>query len=419
MIHIINNRLMHVNGVGVLNFLAECSDMTAVERMCRLPLYGKGPCVSRMATLLQVLVDGMPSSIKVAGSNGKTSTCAMAAQILGRHGLKVGLYTSPHLIRINERFRIDGVEIDSNTLERVAGEVWGAVESVAPGEFGRFEFFTATAALWFAQQAADVCVWEAGIGGQLDATQPIPPAVTVLVNVSREHTGLLGETVEEIGVDKAGLAHPGTVLIVGRLQGGVRTAIDDHFGNALKVQSLGPQAKQVTAPSGLPGTHQHENAMCAFEACHRWLGDRFDPATAQAAIDEARWPGRFQQVSDHPTVILDAAHNPGGIQRLVETVEELGMAPVVVVVAVDNSKPYAEMMTLLEPITKRFLCTGTGEGTVAPKKLAAAVTRTADVFTEWSEALDTAIRDGNRDDQAVIVTGSHRLVGRALNLFAG
>ena len=254
--------------------------------------------------------------VHVAGTNGKGSVCAMVEAMARTSGLHTGLYTSPHLCRFAERIRIDGAPIDDATLDRHLTEAL----DLGP-ELSFFETATLAALLAMRAAAVELAILEVGLGGRLDATNVIPPPrAAAVTRIALDHMAILGDTVEEIAREKAAIAKPGVVLVIGRGSPSVRAAIEDEArarGATTLVADEDDDALRFFAGNpriGLAGAHQRDNACVAW-VLGKQLG--FAEAARASGIAEVRWPGRLErlEMADGP-VLLDAAHNPDGAASL-------------------------------------------------------------------------------------------------------
>jgi dihydrofolate synthase/folylpolyglutamate synthase len=259
--------------------------------------------------------------IHLAGSNGKGSTAAFCESCLRAAGNRVGLYTSPHLVSIRERIQIDRQPIP----EADFGEGMAAVVAAAEGEPTFFELMTALALWYFAREKVDWVVWETGLGGRLDATNIVRPAVSVITTIALEHTQYLGTRLEEIAREKGGIIKPGVPVVTGVEAGPASAVIVEaskrldaplhEVAREIPAQNLGlHQGRQFARLDGhdyelgLIGAHQIANAACALAA----LRQLPKPPSAEAiarGLASATWAGRFQIVSESPLTVLDGAHN--------------------------------------------------------------------------------------------------------------
>ncbi len=356
--------------------------------------------------------------IQVAGTNGKGSTAAILARILEQHDLKTGLYTSPHLIRFNERIRIDGVCIEDDYIV-----AWVRRYQV---EIGRLEatFFEATTALalsYFRDCQVEVAVLETGLGGRLDATTAAEPALTALTPIDLDHTDLLGDTPEAIAREKAGILRAGIPCYSAPQQDSVAAVIREA------AQAIGAPLTFVGAdlavpgPTHLPGEHQVMNARLAWTLAREFLGEHFDRRRAAVAVETAAWPGRYQRVRAEPKVIFDVAHNPHGVRAfLANFTRETQRGCKWLVLALQADKNAEQVLQLLlgrfdeviltQTDTRRFL---------AASELAALARdyrRELRVITPASDAIGQALSTAGPDDLITII-GSHYLGPAVAEIF--
>jgi len=357
--------------------------------------------------------------LHVGGTNGKGSTCAMAAAALGAAGHRVGLYTSPHLVRFNERIQVEGAPIPDGALGARVAEVRRACpwhEAAAEGErLTYFEFATLAALLHFAVEGVDVAVVEVGLGGRLDATNAIVPRVTAVARIGLDHTQLLGDTVERIAVEKAGIFKPGVPAVVhGRQPPGALETLraEAERRGAPFVQA----APDWPGPVGLPGPHQRGNAGLAAAALRQLAGQGVALSEADIAqgIATARWPGRLEEVGG---VLLDGAHNADGAAALAAALRALHPGrPVELVFGVLSDKDAGGMLGALAPAARRLHAVAPASPRARPAAEVAALAATlgvpADVHGGLAAALACA-REGARDGALVCVAGSLYLVGEA------
>jgi len=300
--------------------------------------------IDRMAALVAAL--GHPEravpAVHVGGTNGKGSVCAMIESIARAAGLRTGLYTSPHLVRLGERVQVDRTPLTEDEITAYVREllpVAAQIGAASPDNHPSFfEFMTAMAFLQFARRACDVAILEVGLGGRLDATNVVAPRVCVITSVALDHCEILGDTVEKIAAEKAGILKPGVPVILGRLPdaaaavvraraaelGSPVRAIDDVFGDA--------PGREPWPSSALEGEHQRLNAGVAALVA-RELG--WSEAAIGRGLAAVEWAGRWQRttVGGRP-LILEAAHNPEGAAALAgclqKLVTETGRKPVVI-----------------------------------------------------------------------------------------
>ncbi|HTS32370.1 MAG TPA: Mur ligase family protein [Thermoplasmata archaeon] len=292
-------------------------------------------------------------SVHLTGSKGKGSTAAFAEAVLRAHGLRTGLFTSPHLASYRERMQVDRVPIDrESVVEGVARVDETAARLQASGAIDRaptfFEVTTVLAFDWFARQHVEAAVIEVGVGGRLDSTNVLDSRVGVLTTIELEHTELLGPTVEAIAGEKSGILHTGMTGVVGRLPTGAAAVVEaaagragvplwhlgrevgfDHRSLSERGQRLDVRLPAVTVEDlQLPlwGTFQAENVTLAVAAAVRFLtavGRPFSAEATRRGLAAVRWPGRLQRVAQRPDLFYDVAHTPESARAVAESLGEL------------------------------------------------------------------------------------------------
>ncbi|HEX3770286.1 MAG TPA: folylpolyglutamate synthase/dihydrofolate synthase family protein [Polyangiaceae bacterium] len=350
------------------------------------------------------------ATVHVAGTNGKGSVSAMVEAIARAHGMKTGLFTSPHLCRFAERIRIDGEPIDDATL---AAALDRALDGAPDLSF--FETATLAAFLAFREARVDLAVIEVGIGGRLDATNVVPcPRAAAITRIAFDHMDRLGSTLEAIAREKAGIAKPGLDIVVGAVAEGPRAAID-AVARAAGATTSEPIPEYAGA-IGIPGDYQRDNARVAAT-----LGERIgaSPAAISRGIADVRWPGRLERIGP---VLLDAAHNPDGAEALARHVRSLGIAParVSVVFGALADKDWRPMLDAIAPLggTRVYLAPqGGSRAGIDPGDLVARHDGT--VAGSVREAIARAARGGpsgpgdGGSAELVVVAGSLVLAGEA------
>ena len=415
-------------------------------------------------------------SVLIAGTNGKGSTAATLASILRASGLKTGLYTSPHLMRINERIRVNGQEISDDDFARLHGEVDGAAERLVeqeklPWHPSFFEMMTAIAFEHFTREQVEIAVLEVGMGGRLDATNVVEPRISVITDISLDHQKFLGNTVGEIAREKVGIIRAGGVVVTLPQQ----PEANDVIGNTIlelgargvsavpyvppvspgsgdylvKVKrggetlhaSSGEAAKsyiyryplqvmkhQIVVETALVGRHQLRNVALAIAAAEELSKQGFagiTPQTIERGIRETRWPGRFEVMTARPgwpEVVLDVAHNPAGAWALRSALSErYGDRPLLFVFGAMRDKAISEMTEILFPLAERVIATrAENPRSATPEEIQQAGARTgteieaaADIATALAQARQWA---GKTPGKAIVVTGSIYLVGEAMQV---
>ncbi|MDJ0783903.1 MAG: folylpolyglutamate synthase/dihydrofolate synthase family protein [Desulfosarcinaceae bacterium] len=375
--------------------------------------------------------------VHIAGTNGKGSVAASLATILTQAGHKVGLYTSPHLVRFNERIAIDGAPIsDTEVLE-----TFSAVRDAYVGErdLTFFEFTTGMAFLSFARHQVEWAIVETGMGGRLDATNSVTPDLTVITNVSIEHRSYLGNTLAAIAGEKAGIIKPG-IPVVSAVRQPVarevvcRTAEAQQAPLFLKGRDFRVRRRHKSAGQfnyygihecwrdlkiNLAGDHQFENAALILAACEllRDQGVELPEAALRQGLGDTHWPGRLEIASDDPLVVLDGAHNLAAARNLGRHLRSrLQDKSITLVVGILDDKPYRAMLKEWVPSCQRVILTQPViDRSLAPEALVPVVASmgiTPQIVREVDEAVHTAIGLCGPDD-AVCIAGSLYVVGEA------
>jgi dihydrofolate synthase / folylpolyglutamate synthase len=378
-----------------------------------LPKYGDGICLARMAGLLETLgIDRarlQRISVVVTGSNGKGSTAAMCAGIGRAYGLHTGLFTSPHLVRFNERIQVDGIEIGDDAFARLQRRVEAAIAEVSERlreQFGAFEALFALACLHFQQSGCDFAVFEAGIGGRYDPVRLVGARETCVTSVDYEHVELLGNSLELIVSDKSDACAAGGTVIYGENCRGLRP----HLAEYNRARGCTPLFvrddilidNEATAASGqhfdlqfgdhdfrrlelrLPGAFQVNNSAIAVTLFLLWLQreqprkapDRIETAI-RAGLRETRWPGRLEVISQDPFTVIDVGHTPDGIrQSLAGLLATHGANDWILVTGASGDKKADAIVGALAPSFDTMICTAAHHKGADAREIAAAAART-------------------------------------------
>ncbi|WP_300459724.1 folylpolyglutamate synthase/dihydrofolate synthase family protein [Desulfobacula sp.] len=385
--------------------------------------------------------------IHVAGTNGKGSTATYIASILQKAGFKTGIYTSPHLVRFNERIAIDGQPISDDA-------VVAAYEAVHAADTGKrkatfFEIATAMGFYYFSKKNVDWAVIETGMGGRFDATNVIQPQVSVITNLSIEHTAYLGNTIKDLAREKGGIIKPDTPVITGVSQPSglevlkriARENAADLFVYKQDFSARKDPGRDTYTYKGLihsfhhlikplPGDHQRENLSLALAACelifekfkHKDLRYTLNQAIVREGLAIAKWPGRLEHVMEKPLVILDGAHNLHAAKVLAtylsSTVNDRRLT---LVLGILDDKPYEKMLKLLVPCAQQIIITRAKiDRSIEPSVLKQAVqgiTATpVTIIDDVKEAVTHAIQTSQPQD-AVCVAGSLYVAGEAKEKF--
>ncbi len=432
------------------------------ELATRWPESRLDPTLERIEALVDVL--GSPQRsypvVHITGTNGKTSTARIIDALFRSFGLRTGRSTSPHLASVTERISIDGEPISAQRFVEIYDDVAPYLEMVdakLPIPLSYFEVLTAMAYVAFADAPVDVAVVEVGMGGSWDSTNVADGRVAVVTPVAIDHANYLGDTVEKIATEKAGIIKPDAVAILAEqepaaaqvllarvaevgatvaregMEFGVterRVAID---GQQLTLQGLGGSYDEVFLP--LFGAHQAQNAACALAAVEAFFGAGQDHGlvaeTVRQGFAAAASPGRLEPVRSSPTVLVDAAHNPHGMRASVAALEEsFHFRRLVGVIAMLADKDVRGMLEVLEPVLDAVVVTeNSSHRRIPADDLAAEV---VDVFgpdrvsvePRLDDALESAVALAEEDGElmgggGVLVTGSVITAGDARLLLAG
>lgn len=313
--------------------------------------------------------------IHVTGSNGKGSTCAMLASIFEQAGYRVGLYISPYIEEFCERIQINGVNIPGERLAEITERVKDIAEGMEDHP-SQFELVTAIGMIYFLEEKVDIVMLEVGMGGALDSTNVIdPPEVAIITNIGLEHTEYLGDTVEKIAKTKAGIIKPGChcvcydglpevteVIKEDCAEKGVPlTCVDfsklEFIEETLEGQRFLWEGKELTTK--LLGPHQLHNTAVVLEtvAAMRERGWKISDEDVKKGLANTRWPARFEVLGKEPLFILDGGHNPQCAEALAESIKKtLGGRKVVFLMGVLADKDYKQIVDIIRPYAKEFVC---------------------------------------------------------------
>jgi dihydrofolate synthase / folylpolyglutamate synthase len=403
-------------------------------------------------------------SVLIAGTNGKGSTAATVASILRASGVKTGLYTSPHLVRINERIQVNGEEISDDDFASLQGKVDKVAEELValaelPWHPSFFEMMTAMAFEHFAREKVELAVLEVGMGGRLDATNVVEPLVSVITDISLDHQKFLGNTVGEIAREKVGIIRPGGTVVTLPQQ----PEANDVIGNT--ILELGARAvnavpyvppvspgstqylvsgaeqrdlvyryplavlgEEILVESPLVGRHQLRNVALAIAAAVELNQQGFVGITAESierGVRETRWPGRFQMIAARPgwpEMVIDVAHNPAGAWALRSALSErYEDCPLIFVFGAMRDKAISEMAEILFPLAEGVIATRPENPRAAsPEEIQQAASRTG-VEVEAVEDVKLALERARvlaGPGTVIIITGSIYLVGEVMSIGA-
>jgi dihydrofolate synthase/folylpolyglutamate synthase len=411
---------------------ADWTQERAERQLRSLELFGMRFGLDRMRRMMTALSspERRFDVIHVLGTNGKSSTTRMTAEILRRHGLSVGAYTSPHLVDYRERILLDGREIEPGAFSQAVARAAGAAERVnrtlaEDDHVTQFEMLTA-AGLWaMAQAGIEVGVIEAGLGGRYDATSVIDAPVMVLTNVGLEHTGWLGPTVADIAGEKLAVVPQGGTLVLGDLHPDA-LAVAERVAGEREARVVRPRATELRLAARGPFQRDNFGLACAAAAAHlARLGRELDHQAVRDAAAHTVVPGRLQLLEDDgsPT-LLDGAHNPHAVAALVEALPEmLGERPLGLVLGVLEDKDANAMLRLLLPrVEHAWFTAPPSSRALSPAALESAARQIGFERVRCEprpvRALEAARRWARERDGAVLATGSVYLVGDLLRELA-
>ena len=377
--------------------------------------------------------------IHVAGSKGKGSTCALISSALASNGLRTGLYTSPHLHRFTERIRIDGAPVETGVFADLIGRLWPEVTAIERrGDLGRvsvFEMLTAMAFVHFRDVAADSAVIEVGLGGRLDATNLVLPAVSVITPIGLDHVAVLGDTIEKIAAEKAGIIKPGVQVVSSAqrpeaarvirqtaasagsrlIDAPTAVRVVDVSHDGWKPQRVGYESGRGRYDIELPllGAHQIENARTAIAALEALDSFGLEPAKVSAGFSGVVWPARAEVVDTGPPVVLaDGAHNADSGRALCSTLRRHFDAykDVILLVGGTTGHDMTAVVSELAALCPRVVVTRSRHPkAVQPDDFAAAVKRdnvlVAAVTADVASALEAAYRMAV-PETLIVATGS-------------
>jgi dihydrofolate synthase/folylpolyglutamate synthase len=427
--------------------------------VARNPEHDFDPKIGRVREVCALLGDPQKAFrvIHITGTNGKTSTARMAESLVRAHGLRTGLFTSPHLTTVRERIQIDGEPISQEAFVALWLDVAPIIslvdtrsqESGGP-RLSFFEVFTVLAFAAFADAPIDVAIIEVGMGGAWDATNVADGDVAVIAPVAMDHAQFLGDTIAQIASEKAGIIKDGAVAVVARqvesaygvieAAAAERGATVEWEGEQLelvdRMPGVGGQLVALRTPAGtyadifvpLYGEHQAHNALLALAAVEALLADggapqALDAATVEAGFGTVTSPGRLEAVRTSPMILVDAAHNPHGIDALAEALSEaFAFSSLVGVVGILGDKDAEGILAGLEPVLDHVVITTVGSPRSLPaEELGPVAVREfgedrVTVVPKLPDAIDTAVAIAERDDDmgaGVLIVGSVMLVAEA------
>ena len=403
----------------------------ATEYINAAGLLGSKPGLKRIEKLCRLLGDPQEKTrfVHIAGTNGKGSTAAMISGILTAAGYKTGLYTSPHLCFFEERISVGGAPIGKNRLADIIGRIKECADKMSdkPTEF---EIATAAAFLYFCEEKCDIAVLETGLGGRLDATNIIKkPLLSVITGIDLDHTAILGGTTDKIAYEKGGIIKPRRPVVLADCKAKAGAVISEiaKENRAPLIKADYSRQKNISVsldgtafdfkPYGkiklsLSGVYQAHNAAVALTAAEALKGEGFaiTENDIKSGLARARWPARFEVLSNNPLIIYDGAHNPQGAQALKENLAAVGIKKAVFLSGVMADKDYLNFAKTLAPLAETaFTAAAESSRALAPEKLAAVFGEYGVKATPYKtvrEGAAAAIGYAKKENLPLIICGS-------------
>ncbi|MEM9220082.1 MAG: hypothetical protein AAGD25_37865 [Cyanobacteria bacterium P01_F01_bin.150] len=422
-----------------------------ISNLLSLPKYGNGIGLHRFYVLAEMwnidLNFFKSRTIHVTGSNGKGSVSKFTDNLLQGAGLNVGLFTSPHILRFNERIRYNGCEISDEELiyySSSALEIRDKYESIYIGDtVGAFEIFTLIATKYFYEKEIDVLVAEAGIGGRFDTTKCFGGYFAALVSLDYEHTKLLGNTLEEIGYEKSDVVNSESTLVLGNFTQKITRKLEAYnrskgtktllFGKDFEVHSIAGEGNArkiciklydqlVEGYLSLAGSFQEHNVGVAVALSLSWLMKNHKDKvshyinTAEESLANTEWHGRLETISSSPNITIDVGHSPGAITVALKSYAELNNIDLdskdfgILVVGVSRNKKVREILQILSPKFSHIICTRAYHMGEDPKVIALHVreenkTATIKVMSTIEESVNYSIKVSKDCGKPIYVAG--------------
>jgi dihydrofolate synthase/folylpolyglutamate synthase len=378
--------------------------------------------------------------IHIGGTNGKGSTAAMMASVLQESGLRVGLYTSPHVVSFTERIQVNGEQITETEVARLTAEIKERVEEAGiPQVFTFFDFTTAMAFRYFAESNIDLAIVEVGLGGRLDSTNIVSPLVSVVTNVSYEHRDVLGDSLKGIAREKAGIIKRGVPVVTGVTQNEVFLEVKKNCREkGVPLYRMGRDFSNQKEGAGcfhfegrkwnisglrvnLLGDHQVDNATMALGTLEtiEGLGFSTDSEAIRRGLGKVQWPGRLEVIREKPWVVLDGAHNPAGAQALSEALRQsFSYNRCYFLIGIMGDKEVERLISILAPLShETVLCRPRQDRAAPPERLLEALEAVGGkgrIIPDVSEGLDRLLSMAQSDD-LICVAGSFYTIGEARN----
>lgn len=424
-----------------MNSLSNSSYDSCIKTLFSLGRFGIKPGLDTIKHLAIKL--GSPEkkfkSIHIAGTNGKGSTASSIASILSASGIKTGLFTSPHLIKFNERISVNGVQISDCEVVEYYEKIKQVDNGYRSATF--FEYATAMAFLFFAEKDVEYAVIETGMGGSLDATNIITPCTSIITTISMDHESFLGNTITAITSDKCGIIKKEVPVITGAKNLDalkiIEATANKSYSKLIKIDSdfcLRPSPDLLYSYESkehgliddieisLNGNHQIDNTALSITACNLLKDERITHESIRYGLKNVSWPGRLEYISKNPIIILDGAHNPEAMEKLCEYLKtNHANKPICLIIGMMSDKDHTRSLTPLAEISSRVI--------VAESKTPRAEKAdylgnfilhhfgiSATIIPDLSEAIRFAL-SSNKPNELICITGSLYIVGEAKAFF--
>ncbi|MDY6854736.1 MAG: folylpolyglutamate synthase/dihydrofolate synthase family protein [Thermodesulfobacteriota bacterium] len=418
---------------------------TSIQYLYSLQASGIKLGLSNITRLLDLL-DNPQRKLKIihiGGTNGKGSTAAIISSIMDSAGFKVGLYTSPHLIRFTERIKVNNREIPERRVAELTDFIYKRIENTdIVHNITFFEFTTAIALLYLLEQEVDIAILEVGLGGRFDSTNVVSPLLSIITNVSLDHQQYLGNTIRKIAFEKAGIIKEDIPVITAVTQPSALTCIKEkcmdlkaalyRVGTDMRARRLrnggfnyyGIKDTFCALRLPLKGKHQITNAVIALGAIEvlKENGYKISDESVYHGLENAYWPGRMEVIGKDPLVILDCAHNPAGAKALKDAIQDgiFSFQKLILVMGIMLDKDFKSILLRLVPLAHRVILTEPKMDRTASSQILYKVIKKyrkeTYLIQDVKEAVTFAISLAQREDM-VLITGSIFTVGEARELF--
>jgi dihydrofolate synthase/folylpolyglutamate synthase len=359
-------------------------------------------------------------TVHVAGTNGKGSTSHMLASILQEAGYKVGLYTSPHLIDFRERIKINGKEIPENAVVDFIDSNKNYLEK---NKLSFFEMTVGMAFSYFSKEKVDIAIIEVGLGGRLDSTNIIYPILSVITNIGLDHTNMLGNTLEEIAAEKAGIIKPNTPVIIGEYQEETYPVFQ-KIAKKNSAKMLLASSESIPLETDLKGDYQKKNSITAYTAVKELqsLGFKISSENINqgllSVISNTGLQGRWQQINTHPKVICDTAHNKEGLRYVINQLKKEPYNKLHIVLGFVSDKKLDDLLALFPSDANYYFCKPNIPRGLDEKSLiqeASLFHLSGNTYPSVKEAYAAALSNSKKED-LIFIGGSTFVVAEALTL---